>query len=419
MDYTALAQAALEKRADLIAQIRTVNDDDKLSDAEKRERIEKIDADVVAAEAEARGYVEQGEREAEVRDLTRRAGALPPVSSVEQRRDEPDAFDLNTALRELATGEARAPLNIVADLAVLRSKGMGRREVRAAGVNTAITTDSAWAGSTATSTFMNEVLKSLREHSPILQYARVVTTDSGEKLDWPLKNGNIVAAAVAEGATYTKSKGSFTRWTLDAHKYGVIAEATVEMLNNSSLPLAQIVAEDIGEALADATAADYLRGNGTTAPQGIVPATTLAVAIANAAAFGFDPLINLQHTISPKYRANAKFYMSDDAVLKARLIKDAQGRYIYQDAVTLGAPATLLGKEVVVDVNMDIVTGAGKVPVLFGDLSKFIIRVVNGVEISRSDEYGWDSDIVAWKGRVRTDSGLSDAAAVAKMTVTA
>jgi hypothetical protein len=75
MDFAALATAALEKRQPG-SELRSVEADTVLSDAEKRERVERIDADVRGLEAEARDAVERGEREAEVRSLAERAGGL-------------------------------------------------------------------------------------------------------------------------------------------------------------------------------------------------------------------------------------------------------------------------------------------------------------------------------------------------------
>lgn len=402
MDFKKLAEAALTERARLVNEARSINDDANLSDAEKRERIERVNADIEAKTAEARSFVEQGEREVEARDLAARAGGL----FVPQQEQREALASLDDEIRSLSKGDV---LGIEAS-----------SEYRAAGANTAKLTDSAWAGTTVQNKFVAEVIQAMRDYSPILQAGvRIISTKTGEKIEWPVKNGNIVAAAVAEGATYGKSKGSFTRWAIDAYKYGVIAEGTYEMLNDSAIPLASIIAEDIGESLAEVTNADFLNGNGTTAPHGIVPATVLNTTLANAAAITTDALVTFTHSVKPQYRNKAKWYVSDDFVLKARLLKDGQGRYVWQDGLTAGAPDVLLGKEVIVDPFMDTTVGAGNNPVVFGDFSKYLVRFVGSVNLSRSDEYGWDSDIVAWKGSVRCDAGLTDAAALAKITMTA
>ncbi|MFG3499516.1 hypothetical protein [Streptomyces sp. NPDC047928] len=77
--YRAQAKAALEDRAKLIHEIRSVESDSNLSGSEKRERVERLDRDVMRLEAEAREAVQRGEREAEVRSLIPKdAGILTP-----------------------------------------------------------------------------------------------------------------------------------------------------------------------------------------------------------------------------------------------------------------------------------------------------------------------------------------------------
>lgn len=403
MDYKKLAEAALEKRASLVNEVRALDSDSTLSDSDKAVRIERINADILAVEAEARSFVEQGEREAEFRTLAERAGGL--LAPVERRAEE-NGRDLEAELRAVARGEVRG-IELNADASI---------EHRIATTGTA-----ANAGTLIDTTFVAQILESLRENSPIVRHCRVITTERGEKMEWPVKNGRLTANRLAENTVYTKTDMSFSRTDLDAFKYGVFAEATVEMLNDSSLPLAGLIATDMGEALADATALDFLTGTGTGQPQGLLTGLTLNVAggtIANT--LTFDNLIKLQHAIIPKYRANALFYTSDAAILSLRQVKDADGRYIYQDAVTVGAPATLLGKAVEVDVNMPAPTAASSKIVVFGDLKKaHVVRFVRGVEVARSDEYGFDRDVVAWKGRVRADSAVQDGAAAATLNTPA
>lgn len=401
------AEAALAEVDRLTAEARSVDANADLSADEKRSKIDGLNADIAAKIAEARSAVESAEAEAEARSLGERMGkVVVPVEKPEGDEGR-DGTDLDAEIRALSHPADKVEIQ-------------ASSEFRAAGTNTAKLTDSAWAGTTVQNKFVAEVIQAMRDVSPILQAGvKIISTSTGEKIEWPVKNGSIIAAAVAEGATYGKSKGSFTRWSIDAYKYGVIAEGTYEMLNDSTLGLASIIAEDIGASLADVTNADFLRGNGTTAPHGIVNATVLNTTLANAAAITTDALVTFTHSIKPQYRAKAKWYVSDDFVLKVRLLKDGQGRYVWQDSLTAGAPSTLLGYPVVIDPYMDGTVGAAKVPVVFGDFSKFLVRFVGSVTLSRSDEYGWDSDIVAWKGSVRVDSGLTDAAALAKITMTA
>lgn len=407
MDYAAVAKAALEKRARLVSEMRSVNDDSALSDAEKRSRIERLDTDVHVLEGEAREAVEAGEREAEVRSLTTRADGL--FTPKQERQEQRDRVDLDEQFRAVARGEARG-FDIVTDGSELRL---------------ATTGNAANAGTTVQSTFVREVMESLRESSPLLQAgARIITTASGEKMEWPVKNGRLIASKMVEAtndtATYTKSNMSFTRWDIDAHKVGVMAEATQEMLEDSALPLASLIATDIGEAIADEIAVKLLKGGGNAVNEasGLVPAITLnagTLSLASTGTTASDKFVELQHAIISKYRRQAYFYTSDAGVLYLRKLKDADGRYLWQPATVAGQPDTFLGKPITTDPNMG--WAAGQVGVVYGDFSKYLVRFVRTVQVTRSDEYGFDRDVVAWKARLRYDGGLTDGAAFAKLTL--
>lgn len=402
MDYKAMAQAALERRANLVNEARGLNDDTVLSAAEKTERLERINGDIAGLEAEARSLVEQGEREAEVRSLTERVGALAAPTG--ERRAA--GRDLDAEFRALARGEVRS-VDVLAQSAIEH--------------RIALTSTAANAGTLIDDTFVATILESLRETSAIISRARVITTERGETMEWPVKNGRLTANRMNENEVYTKSDMAFARVDLGIHKYGVFTEATVEMLNDSSLPLTSLIATDMGEALADVLALDVLKGTGVGQPQGLLTGLTLNVAggtIANT--LTYDNLIRTQHAIIPKYRGSATWYTSDAAVLALRLVKDNDGRYVYVDSVTAGAPATLLGKAVDVDVNMPAPTAASAKIAVFGDISKaLVVRFARGVEVARSDEYGFDKDVVAFKARVRADAAVQDGAACATLNTPA
>lgn len=386
MDYDKIATDALEARMKAVNELRAVNDDASLTDAGKAERSAKIEADILRYENEARSAVEAGEKANELRDLSARAQALRSPDAGEVRTSA--EVTLSDELRAVARGEAR---EVEIDL-------------RAAGANTAITTDAAWAGNTKGKTFATEVLESMRDRSDIFRYARIVTTASGETIQWPLKNARPTAAVVAEGAAYGKSKGGFTTFSLNATKYGVIVEGTAEMLNDSLLNLESILAQDAGEAVADTVSADAVANLIANVP----------VFNGAGAALTADDLIKIQHSVIAAYRRKGVYLMNDATLGTVRTFKDGQGQYLWQPSLQAGAPDLLAGKPVLTEVNMPVqAAGDGsKKVLLFGDLSKFVIRQVAGLKVTRSDEYGFDSDIVAWKVNWRGDFGLSDTAAI-------
>jgi HK97 family phage major capsid protein len=394
MDFASVAKAALEKRANLIAELRSVEADTSLSEAEKRERVERIDTDVRGLEVEARDAVERGEREAEVRSLAARAGGLVLPGTPEARQGERDEA---AELRAVARGDLPG---VDFDL------------------RTATTGTAANAGNTYATTFVAQVIEAMRVRSDFFGKARTLTTGSGETLEYPVKNGRPTAAQVAENTPYGKSDGSWSKTNIGAYKYGVIVEATQEIVDDSQLDILGILAEDAGEAVADKVMADLLVGNGTGKPWGWITRATGAVNAANLAGVTTDNLIDLQHSILKPYRRNAVFMTSDSAVQNLRKLKDTTGNYIWQPALTAGAPDTILGTAIMTDPNV-VTAGAGAKVLVYGDPSKYLIRQVKSLRVVRSDEYGYDRDVVAFKVTWRGSGDLFDLASVKALTVTA
>jgi HK97 family phage major capsid protein len=395
MDYAAMANAALEERARLVTELRSIEADTGLSEAEKRERVERIDADLRRLEAEARDAVERGEREREVRALAERAGALVVPGETDEARG--DQLDEAAELRALARGERPA---VEFDL------------------RTAQSSNAANAGNTFSSTFVAQVVEAMRVRSEFFSLARTLTTSSGEILQYPVKTGRPTAAQVAENTAYGKSDESWSNVQIGAYKYGVIVEATNEIVDDSQLDILGILAQDAGEAVADKVMADLLVGNGTGKPYGWITRATGAVNAANLAGVTIDNLIDLQHSILRPYRRNAVFMTSDQAIQTLRKIKDSTGNYIWQPSVQAGAPDTLLGTPVLTDPNI-ATSGSGAKVLVYGDPSKYLIRQVKNLRVVRSDEYGYDRDVVAFKVTWRGSGDLFDTASVKALTVTA
>jgi HK97 family phage major capsid protein len=109
---------------------------------------------------------------------------------------------------------------------------------------------------------------------------------------------------------------------------------------------------------------------------------------------------------------------SDGAVAALRKLKDSTGRYLWQPSLVAGKPDTLLGAPLITDPNF-VTTGAGAKIMAYGDPSKYLIRQVKGLRVVRSDEYGFDRDVVAFKVTWRGSGDLFDTASVKALTVTA
>jgi len=107
-----------------------------------------------------------------------------------------------------------------------------------------------------------------------------------------------------------------------------------------------------------------------------------------------DVIIGMYHAIATSHAQNGAWLMNRNTLSVIRQWKDGEGRYLVLDPITAGGVLSLLGRPIVEMPDMDDI-GAGKFPILFGDLSGY--RIIDRVGLSTlRDPYS-----LATKGQVR------------------
>jgi HK97 family phage major capsid protein len=266
-------------------------------------------------------------------------------------------------------------------------------------------------------TFMGQLHEHMIETAQILQTnVTVLNTASGESIQIPTTSTYSTAAIISEGGSVTESNPAFGQVTLDAYKYGFSVQVSAELEQDASFPLAAFLARQGGVALGNATGAHFIVGTGSSQPKGVVPASTLGVTGANSAsgAFTADNLIDLYYSVIAPYRANGTWMMSDAAIAAARKLKDAtSGQYLWTPGLGSAEPDTLLGKPVIADTNVVDPAATAK-SVIFGDLSGYYVRLVNGVRVERSVDFAFQNDLVTYRFLLRADGDLVDTTGAVK-----
>jgi HK97 family phage major capsid protein len=412
-NYGAQAEALLTQRAQIWEQRKALTD--ALTgepSAEQRSQLDQMDTDLNRLGAEARSIVEEGERERDAAELRQRAialGAKPGVFTGDQQPQGQTGPSLSDEIRALTLpGQV---LTIGSDL-YIKPGQEARAALAAAETRVATTGVAANAGATIPTTFVARVLEYMLPGIGVWQcQPTIITTSSGNPMTFPRLTGRPTVAPVAENTQFPTSDAAFNQFTLNAKKYGVIVQVSKEMVEDSGIDIAGFIAQQAGIMAGRQVAHDLLVGAGTGGtPTGVLTAAVAANAgttMGTIGAISGDDIIALYYSIIDSYRGNAKFLMADATVGKLRGVKDAYGQYLWQPGLVSGAPDMLLGKPVHTDINMPVV-GTGNNCVLFGDFSTYYVRQVNGVQVEKSFEYGWGSDLVSYKVTWRGDGGLSD-----------
>ncbi len=342
-----------------------------------------------------------GERE-------RRTDATPPASPSERLREQ---------LQELRTGrleELSIPLDGVSTVYdATRQRAVVETRDLTVGTGSE-------GGDTVPTEFVNTLWEHFIEHSAIRRTnVTVVTTAAGEALEVPKTTSHSsVSAVTAEGGAIAESDPAFAKVTLNAYKYGVVVQITRELLQDTGVNIVEYLGRQMGQALADGSGAHFITGDGSGKPNGVVTAATVGVTggTGQSGEPTADELIDLQYSVIEAYARNAFWVVRRATEGLFRKLKDGNNQYIWAPGLQVGTPNQLLDRPIVTDPNV-AATGLNARSVLFGDLSKYMIRDVGSVTLARSDDFAFTSDLVTFKATIRTDGDLIDTTGACKVYV--
>lgn len=230
----------------------------------------------------------------------------------------------------------------------------------------------------------NELIKLLTEYSPIRQYARVINISAPE-IVYPRRVTGTSATWVAEIANRTDTGMTFEQVKLAAHELATFTDVSNALLEDNAYGLEGELLQDYAESFAKTEGLAFVKGTGTGQPKGIMATGNGIQEMVTGAAAAFptsnpaDVLIAAYHKIPTTYAQNGVWLMNRNTLAIVRQWKDGNGRYLVLDPISEGAPSTLLGRPVVEMTDMDDL-GAGKFPILFGDMSGY--RIVDRIGLT-------------------------------------
>jgi HK97 family phage major capsid protein len=294
-----------------------------------------------------------------------------------------------------------------------RSADAVREEMRALSKGTATA-----GGNTVKTTFVEKLYEHMIETATLLRGgATIWNTNSGENIDMPVTTSHGTAGLVAEAGTIPQADPAFGKRSLGAYKYGDLILVPSELLTDTSVNLDGYLSRMAGRAVGNALGAHLITGTGSSQPAGISGSTTLGVTGSTGVggAPNFDNLIDLFYSVIGPYRnsPDAGWLIKDTTAGALRKLKDSSGRYLWESSVTAGTPDTILSRPVMTDPNMPAV-GVTNKSVIFGDLSTYYVRLVNGVRFERSVDFKFDTDVVAFRCLIRGDGVLLDQSGAVK-----
>ena len=242
-------------------------------------------------------------------------------------------------------------------------------------------------GYTITPTMLNRVIMKQFESSNMRSLASVETI-GGNVLMMPRDEGEFAFAWASEVASRSVSATSQIGMTqIPVYEWYALPKASQQLLEDSSWDIEGWIANKIGDVSGRGHETAFFSGNGTDRPRGFLtyPHGTTGAAIEqvpmlNASAITADGLLTLQYSLKDYYWRNAKWQMRRSSRLACRLLKDGNGRYLWEDSYKAGEPSSLLGYPVVGAEDMPAIS-AGTLPIAWGDWKQAYL-IVNRLGIS-------------------------------------
>lgn len=388
---------AREKAQRLSVQMKELND---LALGEKRSLTSDEDQKWNRMEADL------SETEKEIRRLQRAVDIESRMGAVDQEREEnrgkgesrdEAAHKYSAAFRNwLMRGEAGIEIEERSLLAERRDLAAG--------------TDAS-GGYTIPEGFVAKLEAALLAFGGIYAVAGKLKTATGNDLPYPVVNDTANKGAIIGENTSVGSSVDPTFGTIGFKAFTYSSKPILVsnvLLQDSAFALENFLVNAMAERIWRILEEHLATGNGTTAPQGIVTgATASGISGVTVSAITFDNLIDLMHSVDTNYRKNGTWLFNDNTLKALRKIKDSESKPIWQGNYTDNSPSTILGRPYQVGTNIADI-GASAKSVLFGDMSKYMVREVEGGSVKRLLERYADYNQTGYLLFKRFDARLLD-----------
>jgi HK97 family phage major capsid protein len=330
-------------------------------------------------------------------DIDERAAVIENIKTIEER--EAKAAELSRGF-EIASPKSDSDL----------LRAIARGEVRGHDFEARTLTPSS---NLVPTDFFGQVWMKAREVGPMLRVSNVLNTAAGNDIVFPTLTAYSSASLVAAGGTIAASDPTFSSVTLGAYKYSFLVPVAEELLTDSGVNLEAELAKAGGNSIGYAVNTALTTDDGSSKPNGVANAASSAVTgTAAAGAPTGDDIISLYYSLDQAARSarNFAFMANATTISSIRKLKDTTGQYLFQPALALGTPDTLIGRPLIE--NPAMASGTGAKSILAGDWDAYRVRVAGGLQVAQSADYQFNLGVVNYRFTIRVDGDLMDTSAI-------
>jgi HK97 family phage major capsid protein len=292
--------------------------------------------------------------------------------------------------------------------------------------NAMSTTTTTEGGFTVATEYQRSLEIAMKAFGGMRAVAHPIRTGTGAAMNFPATDPTAEEGEiVGQNGPVTGLDTTFSNLALNVFKYSSKKIALpFELIQDAFIDLEAYIQTLLAMRLGRIQNKHFTIGDGTTAPNGIVTASpsgkvgttgqTLSVV--------YDDLVDLEHSVDPAYRSQpgVGYMMHDTSVKVIRKIKDTQGRPIFVPGyeagamIEGGAPDRLMGRPIYINQHMPVMAANAK-SILFGQLSKYVIRDVMDLTLFRMTDSAFTlNGQIGFVGFLRTGGNLIDVGGAVK-----
>lgn len=254
------------------------------------------------------------------------------------------------------------------------------------------TTTASEGGYTTSPEYQHTLETAMKAFGGMRSVASVIRTATGMQMNFPTSDATSEEGEiVGQNVPATGLDTVFGNATMDVYKYSSKKIALpFELVQDSFIDIEAYVQTVLAMRLGRIQNRHQTVGTGSGQPMGLVTASSVGKvgATGQTTTLTYEDLVDLEHSVDPAYRsAPGVGYMFHDMTLKGiRKLKDLEGRPIfvpgYEAGNPGGAPDRIMGRAITINQHMPLM-GANAKSVLFGQLSKYLIRDVMDLTLFR------------------------------------
>ena len=255
--------------------------------------------------------------------------------------------------------------------------------------------------------FERTLVTALEDENIFRKLAKVIQTSSGDR-KIPVVTTHGSASWLDEEELVPESDEAFGQTSIGAFKLGTFIKVSDELLNDSVFDLQSYITSEFARRIGHKEEDAFFVGDAAGKPTGIFHTTggaQVGVTTAGSTALTVDEVIDLFYSLKSPYRRNAVFVMNDATVKAIRKLKDGQGQYLWQPAMTAGTPDSILNRPVYTSAYVPTIA-AGAKSIAFGDFGYYWVADRQGRSFKRLNELFATTGQVGFMATQRVDGKL-------------